>query len=275
MCEVVGLVGLVFRGLLVPGGASPSRIAPFAAGGGLPGLEHVDDRDDQKRHDLDREQTHECGSGHRRPGRFCLPERKRHGETRQREHTQAAQGDPAAGVDENVAFPLMPAAKEFEFSPRQPSRHSQKKRTKNIGPWQAHDGIVRLDARDCGMIGENNMGAPKDAQELFNERVPRALAKFPEQAREVDAIYCFRISGETGGEWTVDLSSDPPSIEHGDNGSAQCTIEVSAEDFETMLENPQVGMELYFQGKLRISGDPMLASKLEKFFELVGRESAA
>jgi hypothetical protein len=118
-------------------------------------------------------------------------------------------------------------------------------------------------------------GAPKDAEELFNERVPRTLAQFPAEARAVDAIYCFNISGEGGGVWTVDLTADPPTIETGDTGTAQCTIEVTAEDFNTMLATPQVGMELYFQGKLRITGDPMLASKLEKFFELVGRDSAA
>ena len=109
---------------------------------------------------------------------------------------------------------------------------------------------------------------PKDAQELFNEQVPRALSRFPEQAREVNAIYCFKVTGDGGGEWTLDLTSDPPTCAIGDTGKAQCTIEVGHDDFKDMIADPQKGMELYFTGKLKVAGDPELATKLEQFFNL-------
>jgi len=111
--------------------------------------------------------------------------------------------------------------------------------------------------------------SPKDAVELFEVRIPRALAADPERASEVDAVYCFKISGPNGGEWTVDLTSEPPRVISGDAGGAQYTVEIGSEDFGTMLGSPQLGMELYFQGKLKVSGDPLLASKLEEFFALV------
>lgn len=114
---------------------------------------------------------------------------------------------------------------------------------------------------------------PKDAQELFNVKVPEALDKHPDKAREVNAIYCFKITGEGGGEWTVDLTGDPPTVEKGDTGSAQCSIEVAHDDFKTMLGDPQAGMQLYFQGKLKVTGDPMLATKLQQFFDLAAKES--
>jgi putative sterol carrier protein len=109
---------------------------------------------------------------------------------------------------------------------------------------------------------------PKDAQELFDVLVPQGLKQFPDKAREVNAIYAFKISGEGGGEWTADLTSDPPTIVKGDTGKAQCTIEVAHDDFKTMLSDPNAGMQLYFQGKLRVSGDPMLAMKLQQFFDI-------
>jgi hypothetical protein len=111
---------------------------------------------------------------------------------------------------------------------------------------------------------------PKDAQELFNVLVPQGLEKFPDKAREVNAIYGFKISGEGGGEWTVDLTSNPPTCVPGVGANAQCTVEVAHEDFKTMLADPNAGMQLYFQGKLRVSGDPMLAMKLQQLFELAG-----
>jgi len=109
---------------------------------------------------------------------------------------------------------------------------------------------------------------PKDAQELFDVLVPQGLKQFPDKAREVNAIYAFKITGEGGGEWTVDLTADPPTSVRGDTGKAQCTVELAHEDFKTMLADPNAGMQLYFQGKLRVTGDPMLAMKLQQFFDL-------
>jgi len=109
---------------------------------------------------------------------------------------------------------------------------------------------------------------PKDAQELFDVLVPQGLKAYPDKAREVNAIYGFKISGDGGGEWTVDLTSNPPTCVRGDTGKAQCTIEIAHEDFKSMLTDPNAGMQLYFQGKLRVSGDPMLAMKLQQLIDL-------
>jgi hypothetical protein len=112
------------------------------------------------------------------------------------------------------------------------------------------------------------MGMPSNASELFNDQVPKAIAKNPDKAKEIGAVYLFKITGDGGGEWTVDLASASPSCTPGTGTPAQCTIEVAHEDFKAMLGNPQLGMQLYFQGKLRVTGDPMLATKLQKLFTL-------
>jgi putative sterol carrier protein len=109
---------------------------------------------------------------------------------------------------------------------------------------------------------------PKDAADLFDNLVPEGLKQFPDKARELNSIYCFKVTGDGGGEWTVDTTIDPPSCIRGDSGKAQCTIEVAHDDFKTMLSDPNAGMQLYFQGKLRVSGDPMLAMKLQQLFEI-------
>ena len=109
---------------------------------------------------------------------------------------------------------------------------------------------------------------PTNATETFDVAVPEGLLKYPDKAREVNAIYTFKISGEGGGDWTVDLTSDPPTCVRGDSGKAQCTIVIAHEDFQSMLKDPNAGMQLYFQGKLRVSGDPMLAMKLQQLFDL-------
>lgn len=105
-----------------------------------------------------------------------------------------------------------------------------------------------------------------NAQELFNQRIPEMLAKSPDSARQINAVYAFKIGGDGGGEWTVDLVSNPPSCQAGVHGTPNCTIEIAHADFLTMLTNPAAGMQLYFTGKLKVQGDPMLATKLQKLF---------
>ena len=109
---------------------------------------------------------------------------------------------------------------------------------------------------------------PQTAQELFNTQIPASIAKNPDKAKEIGAVYLFKITGDGGGEWTVDLASATPTCQPGTQGTANCTIEVAHEDFKAMLANPTLGMQLYFQGKLKVTGDPMLATKLQKLFTM-------
>ena len=111
---------------------------------------------------------------------------------------------------------------------------------------------------------------PENAQELFDKQVPEAISKNPDKAKEIGAVYLFKITGDDGGEWTVDLASAEPFCKPGVHGSPQCTIEVAHADFKSMLTNPAMGMQLYFQGKLKVTGDPMLATKLQKLFSMGG-----
>jgi alkyl sulfatase BDS1-like metallo-beta-lactamase superfamily hydrolase len=112
------------------------------------------------------------------------------------------------------------------------------------------------------------MADQPNVQDLFDHHIPEALAKNPEKAKEIGAIYYFKVTGDGGGEWTVDLASATPTVQKGQSGTPQCSIEIAHEDFTQMLSNPALGMQLYFQGKLKVNGDPMLATKLQKLFAL-------
>jgi len=109
-------------------------------------------------------------------------------------------------------------------------------------------------------------------KEFFDSKVPRVLARSPEAAREVAAIYCFKISGPDGGTWTADLVSSPPTCVAGVVGSPQCTIGCTDDDFRSMIDGGmQAAMALFFGGKLQVEGDPNLATRLSKLLELGSR----
>jgi putative sterol carrier protein len=73
----------------------------------------------------------------------------------------------------------------------------------------------------------------------------------------------FTITGDDGGMWTVDLKEEP-GVREGDDGTAQCKIEISADDWRTVSDDPGTAMNMFMTGKLRVSGDVMLATKLQQ-----------
>ena len=104
---------------------------------------------------------------------------------------------------------------------------------------------------------------------FFDQKVPAALATNPEKAKDVAAVYLFKVSGPDGGTWTVDLLSNPPTSQAGAVGTPQCTVEATDDDFRTMIDGGmQVAMNLFFSGKLKVSGDPTLATKLSKLLQM-------
>jgi putative sterol carrier protein len=96
----------------------------------------------------------------------------------------------------------------------------------------------------------------------FEDNIATSIGNHPEKAKEVGAIYVFTITGDEGGTWTVDLKSDL-GVRAGHDPGADCTIEVSADDWRQMRAQPASAMQLYMQGRLKVGGNVMLATKLQ------------
>jgi len=104
-----------------------------------------------------------------------------------------------------------------------------------------------------------------DIIKLFNDDLPGALQRNADDAKTINAKFQLNITG--AGEWFIDVTGSGPSCTAGNPGGADVTMNVSAEDFQLLHENPQTnGMQLFFQGKLKVQGNLMLAMKLSKLF---------
>jgi hypothetical protein len=105
-----------------------------------------------------------------------------------------------------------------------------------------------------------------DIRKFFNDELPAALAKNAEDAKTIGARFQINITGPTGGEWHIDVTSNGPVARPG-TGDADCVVTIADEDFQKLAENPQAnGMQLFFAGKLKITGNPVLGMKLQKLF---------
>jgi hypothetical protein len=106
-------------------------------------------------------------------------------------------------------------------------------------------------------------------RDFFNNRVTEALRRHPNRAKDVQAVFLFRVSGPDGGIWTADLVSSPPSCVAGESVPAQCTIEVADQDLGAMIDGGmQVAMQVFLSGKLKLSGDTTLLMRLSKILQM-------
>lgn len=89
----------------------------------------------------------------------------------------------------------------------------------------------------------------------------------PDAAAGVDAVFQFDVSGDDGGQWYLVIKDRACRIDEGSHGSPNVTFTMGSADFVEMMTGKLSGQQAFFSGKLRISGDLMLAQRLENFFK--------
>lgn len=101
-----------------------------------------------------------------------------------------------------------------------------------------------------------------DAKTSFTQDIPRSIKEDIDKAKAVDAVFLFKVNGEGGGVWTVNMK-DAPGVTEGDAGGAECTIELSTDDWKAMTAKPGTAMQFFMQGKIKLTGNALLATKLQ------------
>ncbi|MBN4049439.1 SCP2 sterol-binding domain-containing protein [bacterium AH-315-N03] len=103
-----------------------------------------------------------------------------------------------------------------------------------------------------------------DAKTDFTENLPNKISGDPDAAKDIDAVFLFKIIGDEGGTWTVNCRDETDlGVKEGEVGEPDVTLELTCEDWLAISDNPSSAMQLYFQGKLKVSGDAMKATKLQ------------
>jgi hypothetical protein len=100
-----------------------------------------------------------------------------------------------------------------------------------------------------------------DTKEFFDKYMPEKLQANPGLAASVNSVFQFDITD--AGTWTIDLAKPGGEVREGKADNAGCVITVAKADWEKLLDNPGIAMQLFMTGKLKAS-NVGLALQLQK-----------
>ncbi|MBT4288168.1 MAG: SCP2 sterol-binding domain-containing protein [Deltaproteobacteria bacterium] len=108
-----------------------------------------------------------------------------------------------------------------------------------------------------------NSNHPITVQEIF-QKVEKGIIKYPERVTQVNAVYLFKISGDDGGTFHLNLRKNPGiSFEE---KPADCILEIRDRDFIKLYKGIIQGFKAMLSGKLKVKGDLKLATHLNDIF---------
>lgn len=102
-------------------------------------------------------------------------------------------------------------------------------------------------------------------EEIFN-KMEEKLHQRKNEISDIGALVKFDISGPQGGKWIVDLNSETLGVREGDE-EANCTFTASDENFVKLIRREMKPETAILTGKVKISGDFMLAMQLSRLFK--------
>ena len=100
--------------------------------------------------------------------------------------------------------------------------------------------------------------------DIFTQKIATKIKSNPDIASSINATYVFDLTGDDGGQWTIDLTKEGGEVKEGAIEDANLTVTMTATDFMKLVDgslNPQMA---FMSGKLKIKGDMPLALKLQQ-----------
>jgi len=89
----------------------------------------------------------------------------------------------------------------------------------------------------------------------------------PDTAAGIDAVFQFDITGDQASQYYLVVKDQKCQIVEGTHASPNVTFNMATNDFIDMMTGKISGQAAFFSGKLRVSGDLMLAQRLGNFFK--------
>ncbi len=87
-------------------------------------------------------------------------------------------------------------------------------------------------------------------------------------AEGVNTIVQFNFTGAEAAEWFVTIQNGQCASEKGTSPTPNMTMTIDSQDYIDIIGGKLNAMNAFMQGKVKVSGDMMMAMKFPTFFEM-------
>ena len=102
------------------------------------------------------------------------------------------------------------------------------------------------------------------AKEILEQRIPEKAKANPEVQQSINGQVVFDLTGDDGGQWTLDLTTPEGNVSAGAIDNPKVTLTMTTSDFEEMVMGGLDAQRAFLTGKLKVKGDMGAALKLGK-----------
>ncbi len=101
--------------------------------------------------------------------------------------------------------------------------------------------------------------------EVF-EKMPQVFSAA--NAGGMNAVFQFHITGEEAGDWNVSIKDGACEVAKGVHASPSVSLTMADKDWLAMCNKQLDGMTAFMSGRLKASGDIMMAQRIPSLFPL-------
>jgi putative sterol carrier protein len=88
----------------------------------------------------------------------------------------------------------------------------------------------------------------------------------PDASKGVHAVFQFELTGDGGATFHVAVDDGTMKVTDGQAASPNTTIKMNSEDYVKMVNGKLSGTMAFMKGLLKVTGNVMLAQKMQTFF---------
>ncbi len=113
----------------------------------------------------------------------------------------------------------------------------------------------------------------REEKKMAFTSVPEVFEKMPQvfnaaNAAGLNVVFQFHITGDQAGDWQVAVKDQKCSVSQGINDSPTVSLTMADVDWLAMCNGQLDGMSAFMSGKLKATGDIMMAQRIPSLFPL-------
>ena len=89
----------------------------------------------------------------------------------------------------------------------------------------------------------------------------------PAAAKGINAIFQFEITGEGGGSWNATVKDGTCQVAEGKSSAPTVTLTMASDTWLGIVNKQVNAIQAFMGGKLKLTGNMMLAQKIQDLFK--------